>query len=267
MMREDTGRLTMTTSYRTMTFKVAAVAMVAVLGACQSDRVEIAEENDIYDDSFQISNLAGMLQTIPDEFSVVTKRPLEMPGSFVALPAPEPGKVSSRDPTPLADARAALAFEPVPASGGTGTLSATEAAILSSAGTADPSIRATLASEQGTGAQEEYLLDRVFPRLREAREGADPNAIDAEAERLRLLEAGVIPRRTGGVSPIPRSAAALPPTQAPITAGAPASVPATPIDPGTGPVLVAPEPRSVPTLGVLAPEPVSTTPSLIYLPE
>jgi len=239
--------------------------MLALLSACQSDRVEIAEENDVYDDTFQISNLAGMLQTVPDEFSVITKRPLEMPNSFAALPAPEPGKVSTRDPNPQADARAALAFDPVPATGGTGTPSASEAAILSSAGAVDPSIRATLATEQQDGTQNEYLLDRVFPRLREVREGNDPDAIDAETERVRLLEAGITPRGTGSVAPIP-TASTLPPTQAPITAAAPA-LPATPIDPGTGPVLVAPEPRGVPTLGVLAPEPASTTPSLIYLPE
>lgn len=250
----------------TSILRLTAVATLALLCACQSDRVDIGDENDVYDDALQISNLAGLLQTVPDEFSVITKRPLEMPNSFAALPTPEPGKVSTRDPNPQADARAALDFEPIPATAVANTPSASEAAILSSAGAVDPSIRATLAAEQTDGTENEYLLDRIFPRLREARGDATADAINAEAERLRLLEAGVIPRPTGSVTPIP-TAAALQPTQAPVTAVAPA-VPATTINPGTGPALVAaPAPQAVPTLGVLAPEPVSTTPSLIYLPE
>lgn len=273
IMRKDTGRLAMTTSFRTITLRATAVAMFTLLAACQTDKVEIAEENDVYSDSLQISDFANILQTVPDEFSVVTKRPLELPDNFAALPVPEPGKVSTREPNPQADARAALSFEPVPAATGTGGPSAAEAAILSSAGAADPAIREKIASDQAQYEAEnaQYILDRVFPRLREVREG-DTNIINAEEERLRLLEEGITPRatRSGATPPIPGSAAALPqpPTPVPAPATTTAVVPATPVNPGTGPVLVAPEPRAVPTLGVLTPEPTTITqPSLIYLPE
>ncbi len=251
MIRDVTGKPAMRMSFRTVMLRATAGACLALLCACQSDRVEVAEENDVYDDTFQISNIAGILQTVPDEFSVVTKRPLEMPGSFAALPPPEPGKVSSRDPNPLADARAALAFEPVPASTRAGTPSAVEAEILSAAGAVDPAIRATLASEQAQydAEQEQYLLDRIFPRLRRLRGDVDPDAINAEAERVRLLQAGITPRPTGTVAPIPAIPA---PAQ-------PALIP--------GPALPAPPPSGVPTLGVIVPEPVEAVPSLIYLPE
>lgn len=235
----------------------AAVAMVAALCACQGGQQAAAPEPKEENRTYLIADIARSLQTAPDEFSVVTKRPLEMPDSFAALPAPEPGKASSRDRDPFADARAALAFEPVPASTGPFAPSATEAAILSSAGAVDPSIRAKLATEQEIYQAEQnvYLLDRLIPQLREVRGDVDPDAIDAAQERLRLQQAGITPRPVGGIAAQPT----------PISPSLPAATPVTVV---AAPVVVAPAPTgSVPTFGVLAPEAADTAPPLIYLPE
>jgi len=244
-----------------------AALLVASLAACQRGegltRAQ-AEESGV-SEGFMLSEMADLLQTAPDEFSVLTKRPLEMPGSFAALPAPEPGKASTRDRDPLADARAALAFEPVPASTAPFAPSATEAALLSSAGAVDPSIRAKLATEREIyeAEQEVYLLDRLIPRLREGRGDTNPEAIDAAQERLRLQQAGVAPRPAGGSA---QPTAVLAPALEPVRiTPAPVVVPpvATP-----APVAVAPVPTSdIPTFGVLAPEAADTAPPLIYLPE
>ena len=54
----------------------------------------------------------------PDEFSVLPARPLEMPESYSALPAPTPGGTNITDPNPGADAIAALGGRPSAASAG-----------------------------------------------------------------------------------------------------------------------------------------------------
>lgn len=253
----------------------SALALLALCACGGGQKVQVPEEEDVYNDSFQIADLANTFQTAPDEFSVVTKRPLELPSSFDALPVPEPGKVSTRDPNPRADARAALLStpsSPVPASAAPVAPSATEAAILSSLPPVDPSIRQKLAAEQAQfdSEQELYLLDRVFPRLREVRGDLDREQLDGNAERLRLLEAGVTEPRSAGLAtlPAPTTGISAPPVQAAPTP----RVVATPSANG-GPVLAAPEPRpigtpqtSVPTLGVLTPQ-TTAAPELIYIPE
>ena len=260
MMRETTGMMAMGGPF----MRIALVGMALALGACQTDRAAQApEEEDVYDDRFQITSLIGSLQTAPDEFSVLTKRPLELPQDFTALPVPEPGKISSRDPNPQADARAALAFDTAPVAAtatATAAPSVTEAAILSSAGPADPTIRATLAGEQAEYEAEQnlYLLDRVFPALRRVRGDLDRDAIDAEAERLRLLEEGITPQRAASLSP----AASL--TGVP---AAPGPVDVIPVPAATIPAPAAPATSTTPTFGVLVPETTGAAPELIYLPE
>lgn len=59
----------------------------------------------------------------PDEFSVLPSKPLEMPKNMAELPTPTPGGANRTDPTPVADAVAALggrerAATGVPASDG-----------------------------------------------------------------------------------------------------------------------------------------------------
>lgn len=53
------------------------------------------------------SNTAG-----PDEFTILPGKPLEAPDFAVALPAPTPGGANLTDPTPKADAVAALGGDP-----------------------------------------------------------------------------------------------------------------------------------------------------------
>ncbi len=48
----------------------------------------------------------------PDEFAILPTKPLELPQDFAALPEPEPGGHNLADPTPQADAVAALGGRP-----------------------------------------------------------------------------------------------------------------------------------------------------------
>lgn len=48
----------------------------------------------------------------PDEFAIVPNKPLQSPPDFAALPAPTPGAGNLTDPTPEADAVAALGGSP-----------------------------------------------------------------------------------------------------------------------------------------------------------
>ena len=51
-------------------------------------------------------------QRQPEEFSILPVKPLEQPESYAALPAPTPGSANRTDPTPNADAVAALGGNP-----------------------------------------------------------------------------------------------------------------------------------------------------------
>ncbi|MEL6800444.1 MAG: DUF3035 domain-containing protein [Pseudomonadota bacterium] len=48
----------------------------------------------------------------PDEFSILPTKPLQMPQGLASLPAPTPGGTNRADPTPQADAIAALGGRP-----------------------------------------------------------------------------------------------------------------------------------------------------------
>jgi len=48
----------------------------------------------------------------PDEFAILPTKPLTMPKDFTALPTPTPGSENLTDPTPRADAVAALGGNP-----------------------------------------------------------------------------------------------------------------------------------------------------------
>lgn len=89
----------------------------------------------------------------PDEFQVLARKPLQMPGSGVSslrapgttLPTPEPGAISPLEPTPKADAMAALGADPRPST----SVSRGEVALLQAADAASASseIRTQLAQE------------------------------------------------------------------------------------------------------------------------
>lgn len=70
------------------------LALVLGLGAC-ADRDITLHEVRLRDDG-------------PEEFSIVPPKPLQAPESYAALPPPTPGGANRTDPTPEADAVAAL---------------------------------------------------------------------------------------------------------------------------------------------------------------
>ena len=123
----------------------------------------------------------------PDEFSVLPTRPLELPDSLAALPAPTPGGINLTDPNPTGDAIAALGGVQFAAGG----IPAGDAALVAQAsrnGT-DPAIRLTLAQEdarlrgraQRGEAQNRARYLRVYAG----------QALDAYAELLRFRNLGV----------------------------------------------------------------------------
>ncbi|MGB8621497.1 MAG: DUF3035 domain-containing protein, partial [Paracoccaceae bacterium] len=55
----------------------------------------------------QLMNIRSSTST-PDEFAILPNKPIEMPQDMAALPDPTPGGANRVDPTPEADAVAAL---------------------------------------------------------------------------------------------------------------------------------------------------------------
>ena len=80
-----------------ITLLVAAVA--AALSACSRDETP------------ELMNIRSQTRA-PDEFAILPTKPLELPEDFAALPEPTPGGTNITDPTPEADAVAALGGDP-----------------------------------------------------------------------------------------------------------------------------------------------------------
>ncbi|MBI1220283.1 MAG: DUF3035 domain-containing protein [Rhodobacteraceae bacterium] len=76
-----------------------ALAAVLVLAGCGGDRQP------------HLMNLRSQSHS-PDEFAILPSKPLAMPTDLSALPAPTPGGSNLADPTPDADAVAALGGKP-----------------------------------------------------------------------------------------------------------------------------------------------------------
>jgi len=100
----------------------------------------------------------------PDEFAILPNKPIEIPEDLAALPAPAPGAANRVDPTPEADAVAALGGNParlaqtaVPASDGALVARATRYGVAGS-------IRSELAAEdlEYRRRNDGRLLERVF---------------------------------------------------------------------------------------------------------
>lgn len=131
-------------------------------------------------------------QTTPDEFAILPTKPLETPPNYASLPEPAPGGTNRVDPTPLADAVAALGGRPsaltragVPAGDG---------ALLAQAGRfgLTPSIRTDLAAEdlEYRRKNDGRLLERMFNVNVYFRAYA-PLSLDQYAELERWRRAGV----------------------------------------------------------------------------
>jgi hypothetical protein len=108
-------------------------------------------------------NLMNIRQTSqgPDEFSIVPPKPLQEPPSLSELPEPTPGGANRTDPTPNADAVAALGGNPAALSGGN-----VEGGIASYAGRygTDVGIRSELAAAdlEWRRTHDGRLLERLF---------------------------------------------------------------------------------------------------------
>ena len=228
---------------------LTALAVGACGGTNTAPRPEAKKEEET--GSLDLRRFVGTVKNPPDEFSVISRRPLEMPQNYAALPAPDPGARSSRLPDPVAEARAALLADARPvAEQGPVATSTAEAALLGAAGTTDPAIRQTLEGEEVAYREEQdlYVLDRVFPVLRTLRGEDDRNIIAPreEYQRLNTLAASDAARaaRSTEIAVIPRPASAA--TLDPSPAAPPAAVPARPATPVA---------------------PASDTGGLIYLPQ
>ena len=132
----------------------------------------------------------------PDEFAILPVKPLALPEDLAALPAPLPGGQNRTDPTPEADAVAALGGDVARARrGDTGLL-----AHAGRFGTAS-GIRSQLAAEDLEYRRENdgRLLERLFNVTVYFR-AYEPMSLDRYAELERWRAAGV---RTVGAPPEP----------------------------------------------------------------
>lgn len=166
---------------------VAVSAMLA-LTACSGDR-----DPDLLNIRSQSRG--------PDEFAILPTKPLELPQNVAALPEPTPGGANRTDPTPEADAIAALGGNPA-AVGRTGIAPGDGALVAHAArhGTG-AGIRQQLAAEdlEYRRRNDGRLLERLF-NVNVYYRAYRPLSLDQYAELERWRARGV---RTNGAPPDP----------------------------------------------------------------
>lgn len=137
----------------------------------------------------------------PDEFSILPTKPLTLPDDVTALPEPTPGGTNITDPTPEADAVAALGGNPEAVT--PGQISGGSAALLAHATRfgRDANIRPTLAAEdlEYRRKHDGRLLERIF-NVTVYFKAYSPMMLDQYAELERWRAAGV---QTVGAPPPP----------------------------------------------------------------
>lgn len=162
-----------------------AGSMVLALSACGSDTPELMHLR---------SNNA-------DEFAVVPSKPLQMPQDYAALPTPTPGGSNLTDPTPEADAIAALGGNPAVLNAG--GVPASDGVLVSQAGRygTEAGIRSQLAAEDLDWRRKHNgrLLERWFSVNMYYKSYRDMS-LDQDAELARWRNRGV---RTVGAPPTP----------------------------------------------------------------
>jgi hypothetical protein len=132
-------------------------------------------------------------QSSPDEFAILPTRQLSMPSDLAVLPAPTPGGSNITDPTPQADAVAALGGNPAALSN-RGVAASDQALVAYAArqGT-DPNVRVELAEAdlQYRKRNPRRPLEALFGTnvYQRAYRGV---ALDSPAEQLRWQRAGAI---------------------------------------------------------------------------
>ena len=134
----------------------------------------------------------------PDEFMVLPNKPLEMPESMAALPEPAPGAGNRVDPTPEADAVAALGGRRGAADGGVARADGGLISHASRFGVAGD-IRGTLAAEdlEYRRRNDGRILERWL-NVNVYYQAYRPLSLDQHAELERWRRAGV---RTVGAPP------------------------------------------------------------------
>ncbi|ABV92109.1 conserved hypothetical protein [Dinoroseobacter shibae DFL 12 = DSM 16493] len=131
--------------------------------------------------------------TGPDEFAILPNKPLEIPQNLSSLPAPTPGAANRTDPSPRADAIAALGGRPDRAAPG-GDVPSSDRGLLAYANRYGfgGDIRATLAAEDLEFRQRNNgrLLERWFS-ANVYFDAYEPQSLDQDAELERLRRGGV----------------------------------------------------------------------------
>ncbi|MCB2130108.1 MAG: DUF3035 domain-containing protein [Rhodobacteraceae bacterium] len=130
----------------------------------------------------------------PDEFMVLPTKPLQLPEDLASLPDPTPGGTNLTDPTPEADAIAALGGRPDRGSAGNGALVSHAARFGMT-----QDIRQVLAAEdlQYRRDHDGRLLERYFS-VNVYYRAYEPMTLDQYAELARWRAAGV---KTVGAPP------------------------------------------------------------------
>lgn len=161
--------------------KCALAGLIAALAACSPSEPEL----------YNLRSDDGG----PDEFAIVPTKPLVMPEDMAALPEPAPEGTNLADPTPNADAIAALGGRPGVGGSDTGLVS-----YVTRFGVA-PAIRSELAEADLLHRQENpgRLLERLFNVTTYYRAYEDQE-LNQYAELERFRAAGI---RTPAVPPDP----------------------------------------------------------------
>ncbi len=141
---------------------------------------------------------SGATSDGPDEFAILPTKPLQMPDDLASLPAPTPGGGNLADPTPQADAVAALGGRPGASVGASG-----DRGLVAYAGRfgVTPAIRETLAAEDLAfrRANNARLLERLFNTNVYFR-AYESQTLDSYRELERMRRAGI---RTPSAPPSP----------------------------------------------------------------
>lgn len=132
-------------------------------------------------------------QTTPDEFAILPTKPLSMPSDLAVLPEPTPGGANITDPTPQADAVAALGGNPARlADQG---VAASDQALVAHASRRgnDPEIRQTLAEADARyrAGNRRRPLEALFGTSVYQR-AYRPMALEPQGEQIRWQRAGAV---------------------------------------------------------------------------
>lgn len=132
-------------------------------------------------------------RTKPDEFQVVARKPLRMPGTL-ELPEPRLGEESPLEPDPRSDAVIALLGGPVVSGGGAG--GAGERELLEAAGAAAAQGESAAIIEEreaALDANETYEPPSIFEVFGSSDDESTEDALNPAAEARRLQREGIAP--------------------------------------------------------------------------